>query len=143
MQVVDIYCRTATDEPETPTKLERQEAVCRAYCQEHALTVGMVYQEVSSGIIYHERKQLSLMRTRYRDGNIQGVVVTTLDRLSRSQAHLVILMEEMEKYGVTLHCMNEQMDDTPLGRFARFIVDFITEIEREKMLEFPSVSSEQ
>src|SRR6266566_3055070 len=138
--LVDIYCRSATDGPETQTKLARQEVACRAYCQEHGLTVGMVHHEVASGVVYRERERLCLMRTRYRDSTIQGVVVTTLDRLSRSQIHLVILVEEMEKYGVTLHCINEQMDNTPIGRFAQFILDFITEVEREKVLDYPSIS---
>ncbi len=138
MQVVDIYCRTATYDEDTPSKLERQEAVCRAYCQKHALSVGMIYQEVSSGLIFHDRERLRLMRTRYRDGNIQGVVIDTLDRLSRSQAHLAILIEEMEKYGVTLHCVRESFEDSAMGRFVRLVLGFMAEIEREKALDMPS-----
>jgi DNA invertase Pin-like site-specific DNA recombinase len=37
IHVVDIYCRTATNDSETRTKLEQQEAACRTYCQAHGL----------------------------------------------------------------------------------------------------------
>jgi DNA invertase Pin-like site-specific DNA recombinase len=135
MPVVDIYCRTAIDGPETRTNLKEQEAACRAYCQEHGLSVGIVHYEVSSGSTYRERQRLGLMRTRYREGSIQGVVVSTLDRLSRSQVHLIIFMQEMETYGVTLHCVRERIDDTPTGKFIRMVLDIITEVEREKRLD--------
>ena len=75
------------------------------------------------------------MRQRYRDGLIQGVVIRTLDRLSRSQTHVAILMEEMEHYGVTLHSVKETIDDTPMGKFARMVLAFVAEMEREKILD--------
>ena len=56
------------------------------------------------------------MRERYREGKIQGVVIRTLDRLSRSQTHIAILMEEMEHYYTTLYSIKEVIDDTPMAR---------------------------
>src|SRR5947207_15913888 len=91
--VVDIYCRVSTDPQEDNTSFDEQEAAGREYCREHGLIVGMVHRETWSGYQYRERKKLSLMRERYREGKIQGVVIRTLDRLSRSQTHVAILME--------------------------------------------------
>jgi DNA invertase Pin-like site-specific DNA recombinase len=130
--VVDLYCRSATDGLEARTSLEQQATACRAYCEEHGLSVGQVHYEVGSGSTYRNRERLSLLRRRYRSGSIQGIVVTNLDRLSRSHSDLAILLGEMEAYGITLHCVNERIDDTPMGRFVRFILDFVTELEREK-----------
>jgi site-specific DNA recombinase len=123
--IVDLYCRVSGDEQEDNTSLDEQEASGREYCREHGLTVGLVHREVYSGYYYRERKKLEAMRQRYRDGKIQGVVIRTLDRLSRSQTHVAILMEEMEHYGVTLHSVKEVIDDTP----------FVAEMEREKILD--------
>jgi DNA invertase Pin-like site-specific DNA recombinase len=109
--IVDIYCRTATNEPETPTNLQEQEDACRAYCASHGLSIGMVHHEIASGVVYRERKQLSLMRERYCNGTIQGVVVRGIDRLSRSQDHIAILMREMDAHHVTLHRVQEQLGD--------------------------------
>ena len=75
------------------------------------------------------------MRERYRDGKIQGVVIRTLDRLSRSQVHNAILMEEMEHHKITLHCVKEAIDDTPMGKFTRMILSFVAEMEREKIMD--------
>lgn len=75
------------------------------------------------------------MRTRYREGNIQGVVIRTLDRLSRSQTHVAILMEEMEHYGAKLYSVKEVIDDTPMGKFARMVLAFVAEMEREKIMD--------
>src|SRR5579884_3296232 len=133
--VVDIYCRVSTDLQEDNTSLDEQEAVGRAYCQEHGLVVGLIHREVWSGYQYRERERLSLMRERYRNGKIQGVVIRTLDRLSRSQVHNAILMEEMEHHKVTLHCVKEAIDDTPMGKFTHMILSFVAEMEREKTLD--------
>src|SRR5712692_11137707 len=108
--VVDIYCRVSTDPQEDNTSLDEQEAAGREYCRANGLIVGMVHREVWSGYEYREREKLELMRNRYRDGLIQGVVIRTLDRLSRSQVHNAILMEEMEHYEIALHCVKEVIE---------------------------------
>lgn len=133
--IVDIYCRVSTDDQEENTSLDEQEAVGRTYCQEHGLIVGLVHREVWTGYQYRERERLSLIRERYREGKIQGVVIRTLDRLSRSQVHNAILMEEMEHYKITLHCVREVIDDTPMGKFTRMILSFVAEMEREKIMD--------
>ncbi len=130
-----IYCRVSTDPQEDNTSLDEQEAAGRRYCEDNGLIVGMVHREVFSGYQYRERKGLEQMRVRYRDGKIQGVVIRTLDRLSRSQTHVAILMEEMEHYGVTLYSVKEVIDDTPMGKFARMVLAFVAEMEREKIMD--------
>jgi site-specific DNA recombinase len=133
--IVDLYCRVSTDPQEENTSLEEQERAGREYCREHGLIISMVHRETWSGYEYRERKKLTLIRERYRDGKIQGVVIRTLDRLSRSQTHVAILMEEMEHYGVSLHSVKEVIDDTPMGKFARMVLAFVAEMEREKILD--------
>lgn len=133
--IVDIYCRVSTDPQEDNSSLDEQEAAGREFCRANGLIVGMVHQEVFSGYQYRERKKLSLMRERYREGKIQGVVIRTLDRLFRSQTHVAILMEEMEHYGVTIYSVKEVIDDTPMGKFARMVLAFVAEMEREKIMD--------
>src|SRR5450755_1542509 len=130
--IADIYCRTVANDTETYTKLEQQEIACRAFCEEHGLSVGMVHREVASGITYRERPQLSLLRSRYYQHEIQGLVVTDLHRLSRSQVHLYILMEEIDTYGATLYSVNEQKNGDGVEIFVRTIVNFIAEVEHER-----------
>lgn len=130
---VDIYCRTATEkQPDEPNSLEEQERLCRQYCQEHSLLVGVVYQEVFSGIKYLERKLLTTMRECYRRGITQGIVITALDRLSRSMTHLAILVEEMEKHGIELYVVSEVGQDAVTARHVRMTLAFIAGIQRDK-----------
>ncbi len=133
--VVDLYCRVSTDPQEDNTSLDEQEAAGRQFCAENGFIVGMVHREVFTGYQYRERKELEKMRLRYREGKIQGVVIRTLDRLSRSQSHVAILMEEMEHYHITLYSVKEVIDDTPMGKFARMVLSFVAEMEREKILD--------
>jgi site-specific DNA recombinase len=133
--IVDIYCRVSTDPQEDNTSLEEQEACGREYCREHGLIVGEVWKETYSGFVYRERKKLAKMRERYRDGRIQGVVIRTLDRLSRNQTHVAVLLEEMEHYGVALHCVKEKIDDSPMGKFVTAALALVAEMEREKIMD--------
>lgn len=133
--IVDIYCRVSTDPQEDNSSLDEQEATGREFCRVNGYIVGMVHREVWSGYQYREREKLALIRERYRDGKIQGVVIRTLDRLSRSQVHNAILMEEMEHHKVTLYCVKEAIDDTPMGKFTRMILSFVAEMEREKIMD--------
>jgi site-specific DNA recombinase len=137
--IVDIYCRAATDDqfdlPDRPNSLENQEKACRAYCEQHDLAVAIVYSEVASGIQYREREQLNLMRRRIRGGEIQGVVVADLRRLSCSQVHLIVLLEEMNRHNVKLYTVNEDMDITLMGRCVLTALALIAEVEQEKSLD--------
>jgi DNA invertase Pin-like site-specific DNA recombinase len=117
--IVDVYCRTATDGPDTFTNLKTQAAACRAYCKEYGLTIGIVHHEVASGATTTARERLSLMRSRYRDHLTEGVVVTRADRLVRPLDQLFALLEELEDHQTTLHCVSENIEDNPAVRFLR------------------------
>ena len=135
--IVDIYTRVSTDPQDDNTSHAEQERSGRQYCAEHGLTVGLVHRETFSGFVYRERKKLSLMRERYREGKIQGVVVRTFDRLSRRGAHGAILMEEMDYHGVQFHCVMEPVDteDKAMEQFVRMCLAFFAEMEREKIMD--------
>ena len=133
---VDIYCRKALDDqleqPINRNTLNEQEQVCRAYCEQLGLTVGMVFREIGTAYQYRERPCLSQMRQRICSGDIQSVVVTAIDRLSKNQIHLIILLEEMDQHHVTLLSVSEKLDETPMGRFARMMLALMAEIKQEK-----------
>lgn len=135
MQVVDIYARVSTDAQEDNTSFEEQEDACRQYCRENGLEVGMVHRELFSGYNYRDRQKLTLMRQRYREGIIQGFVIRTVDRLSRNQTHLAVILEEIEHHGVALHCVKEKFDNTPMGKFILAALALVAEVEREKFLD--------
>jgi DNA invertase Pin-like site-specific DNA recombinase len=64
------------------------------------------------------------------------LVVTKLDRLARSVAHLVEITRELERKNVALKILDMGIDsNTPTGRLFLNIVGSIAQFEREIMLE--------
>jgi DNA invertase Pin-like site-specific DNA recombinase len=50
---------------------------------------------------------LSLMRQRYKNGIIQGVVILDSARLTRDSALLAMLLEEIKTHNVTLYTVTD------------------------------------
>ena len=63
------------------------------------------------------------------------VLSYALDRLSRKQTHVAILVEEMEERGVHLDFVTEKFEDTATGQLLRSVKAFAAEFEREKIAE--------
>jgi site-specific DNA recombinase len=135
MTIVDIYCRVSTDPQENNSSLDEQEACGREYCKGNGLIVGKVHREVGSAYNYREREDLTIMRQRYIEGKIQGVVIRTLDRLSRNQTHTAVLLDEMEYYHIQIHCVKEKITDDPIGKFVVAALALVAEMEREKIID--------
>lgn len=131
-----IYCRVSSaQQADDGTSLDTQEARCRAYCAEHGYQVIGVHSDTHTGIEYRQRPGLSALREQVRAG-IAGVVVCyAVDRLSRNQAHLYIVAEEIEDAGGRLEFVTESFEDSAVGRFMRSVQSFFAEIEHEKIKE--------
>jgi DNA invertase Pin-like site-specific DNA recombinase len=91
-----------------------------------------IFKEQVSSVA--ERSKLDAALDYVREGD--AVVVTKLDRLARSVAHLVDIVSGLERKGVTLKILDMGIDTgTPTGRLFLNIVGSIAQFEREIMLE--------
>ncbi len=91
-----------------------------------------VFSEKVSSVA--QREQLEAALDFVREGD--SLVVTKLDRLARSVAHLVAIGEQLEAKGVALKVLEQAIDtSTSTGRLMFNMLGAIAQFERELMLE--------
>ncbi len=136
MTRVAIYTRVSTTRQEDEgTSLATQEAQCRAYAGQHGWTVVGVWTDIHTGSDLFERRQLTALREAMRRREIDAVIAYALDRLTRNQAHLGLILSEAEHSGVIVELVTERLEDTPEGRLLQSVRGFVAEMERIKIVE--------
>ncbi|CAN5821723.1 recombinase family protein [soil metagenome] len=131
-----IYTRVSSDRQEREgASLDTQLAACREYAGDHGYEIVGEYQDVHTGGQYRERPGLSGLRQLVRAGSVDVVISHAVDRLSRAQAHLYIITEEVEDHGGRLEFVTEKFEDSATGRFLMSAKGFAAEVEREKRAE--------
>ena len=129
-----IYVRVSTDAQEAEgTSLEIQTENCLELAKKAGLVVVEIFREVLTARGYRERPELTKLRQMARNDEIDIIIINTLDRLSRKQAHTAVLIDEMEHMGIKLLCALEDYDETTEGQFMRAAKAFVAEVEREKI----------
>lgn len=120
------YARTST--LDQTAGLEAQERdLAKAGCEK-------VFVEQVSSVDVKARENLSEALDYIREGDT--LVVTKLDRLARSVAHLLELLGEIEAKGASLRILDMSIDTgTPNGRLMLNILGSVAQFEREIMLE--------
>lgn len=131
-----IYVRVSTtNQEEEGTSLASQERLCREFATDHEWEVVRVFQDVYTASEYRERPGLSGMRELVRLKAVDIVLCYALDRLSRNQTHVAVLMDELEHHGVQLSLVTEEFENTATGKFLQSARAFAAELEREKIKE--------
>lgn len=93
-----------------------------------------VFREQVSSVDVANREQLALALDFIREGD--SLVVTKLDRLARSVAHLLSIVDTLNRKGVALRILGMGIDTaTPTGKLMLTVLGGIAEFEREIMLE--------
>jgi site-specific DNA recombinase len=131
-----IYCRVSTDRQEQDgSSLDSQEAAGRTYCDERNYTIVAIYREAFSGGEFHDRPRLGELRASIRAGVVDVVVAYAVDRVSRDQTHIWVLLDELDRGGARLELVTEPLDQTPTGKFLLSARAFAAEVERHKRRE--------
>lgn len=115
--------------------LKSQREAIQKYCKEQGwVVVQDIISDTASGAILN-RPGLHKLRKLMRDKALDTVIAYAVDRLSRNQNHVGILLDEAETHGVTLDFVTEKFESNPMGRMVLALRSFMAELEREKISE--------
>lgn len=122
------YARVSTKgQAKDGNSLEAQERALK----EAGATV--IFKEAFTGT-KKERPQFNKLLTEVKQGDT--IIVSKLDRIARSAAQGIELINELIDRGVTVHILNMGiMDNTPTGKLIRTIFLAFAEFERDMIVE--------
>lgn len=120
------YARTSTLDQKAGLEAQRRDLATEG-CER-------IFEEEVSSVDMVRREQLAEALTFARHGDT--LVVTKLDRLARSVAHLLDVLAQLEAKGVALRILAMGIDtSTPTGKLMLTVLGGVAEFEREIMLE--------
>jgi site-specific DNA recombinase len=129
-----IYVRVSTTQQIDRDSLRTQEERLRQYCKAQDFEIYRDKPYKDEGISAKDTKRPAFeeLMNDIEAGRIQVVIVTRLDRITRSLKDLIDLMELFQKHDVKLVSLTESIDTTgPMGRFVINLLGSIAQLERE------------
>ena len=130
-----LYCRVSTQEQSQKdfSSLEVQEEKCKKYCDLNEYKIVAIYKETASGGSVKGRPKLEELFRSARQGEIDVVVVTKLDRFTRSISDFFIKYNDLEENNVEIVAVDqpEISTDSAMGRVMRNMLLAFAEFERE------------
>ena len=130
------YIRVSTDgQAETGLGLEGQRAKIQAYCKTYDLDLIDIIIDDGWSAKDLNRQGMQEAIERLEDESIDGIVIATLDRLTRSMRDLHHLLGTIFQSN-ELHCVSEKVDtSSAAGRLCLNLLMSVAEWEREVISE--------
>ncbi len=134
---VGLYAGVSTDRQRESQTIQSQLEALSNFAANEGLTVEDCHVYVDDGHSgYHfERPGLDRLRDAARDGLLDIVIVHNPDRLARRYAYQVLLLEELERFGVELRFVEQPPPDSPDQMLLVQIQGAISEYERARIVE--------
>ncbi len=133
-----IYGRVSTDEQAGKGKLSlpRQISKGEGYAKLHDLEVVGVYREDFTGTKpLDQRPEGARLMAAVKAGEVDVVVVWSMDRLARKASHTLNAFDAIEDAGAALVIVEQNVDtSTESGRFFRTMLAGMAEYERDSIL---------
>lgn len=127
-----LYLRVSTSDQTTLN----QEIELKRYCDNNGIEIYNIYKDDGVSGAKTSRPQLDLMLQDMRNQFFDCVIVWKFDRLGRSTAHLLQVLEELKNKNVRLVATSQNIDtSTPMGKFFFTILSGFAEMERELIRE--------
>lgn len=124
------YVRVSTDMQVEREALQNQIQALEAHASAQGLNLRL-YKDEGISAKNTDRRALQELITDVQAGHVRSVLVTKLDRISRSLVDLLDLMRLFEVHGVKFASLRDNIDTSgPVGRFILHILGAIAELER-------------
>ncbi|MGW4699549.1 recombinase family protein [Streptomyces sp. NPDC004285] len=135
---VGIYVRISKDRKGRELGIQRQENSCRELCERLGWGVLRVYSEndvSASTTSRRSRPAYAEMLRDARDGLVDGIVVHSIDRLTRRIGELSSFLEEQREHGFAFATTEGEDTSTAGGRMVLTIKGAVAQQETERMSE--------
>lgn len=132
-----IYTRVSTDDQAREgVSLDVQRLACGDLLKFMGLPVGTIYEDAGHSAKDLHRPAAERLLAEVDAGNLGGVIVYKLDRLTRSVIDLFELLKRFESTNTSLVSVREKIDTTSaMGRFFVGMIGLIAQWEREQISE--------
>ena len=133
-----IYLRVSTEEQaQEGYSIRAQEQKLKDFARIKDWSIFKIYaDEGISGKNITERPAINEMIADIESGLVKNVVVYKIDRLTRSTADLIYLVDFFNQHGCAFNSLSESIDtQTASGRMFLKIIGIFAEFERENIIE--------
>lgn len=131
---VVTYSRVSTAVQEDNFSLSTQEAACREFAAEKRWDVVAIEHDVASGA-NRNRPGLERAIAKIERGEADTLLAHSLDRVSRHQIDVAVIVDRIEAAQGTLVLVTEDFEHSPVGTFIRSARAFAAEVELAKISE--------
>jgi site-specific DNA recombinase len=134
---VAFYARVSGRSQKEEQTIESQLAALKEFAATEGFQFDAGHFYIDNGYsgFYFDRPDLDRLRDDARDGLIDVVLVHDPDRLARRYAYQVLLIEELQRWGVQVRFIEQPPADSPDQKLLVQIQGAIAEYERARILE--------
>lgn len=130
------YVRVSTAKQEqSGLSVEAQAAKIRQYCELYDLELVDMIIDAGASAKTLDREGIQAAISRLNSGDVEGLVVAKLDRLTRSIKDLNVLIEEIFNSAALISVADQVDTTTPSGRLILNILMSVSQWEREEIGE--------
>ena len=128
-----VYCRVSTKEQTKNLSLPAQKKACIRFCRDQGWKVDRIFVERGESAKTAERTELKqlLSYCREKRGQVEVVVVYSLDRFARNNFAHYALRSLLAQLGVTLRSVSQPIDESPTGKLMEGVLAAVAQFDND------------